>query len=1155
MEGKLVPTVSFAVPNFTLTSSFYGYRDTISGTVVEWYSTPTKPSVTKEFSLSSLPVGATIHSATASFTAGGSAYGGTTWQEGSTSKNLAVTVSGGSNKSITYEFRSNTGGSYSEAGSYHAGTMTFSNVQITVDYTEPFSKCSAPSAVSLNYTSRIPGETSILSWSGAGAGTNNPITGFQIYRATAVSGPYTSLGSKINHPSSAGSTSVTASSTNGETYYFKVLTFGTVSSFDSELSSVWASLKAEVSACSPPSAISRNGTDVAPGASKTLSWSGAAAGANNPILKYEVHRASSAGGTYSYLGETAGTSLAVTSPTGNNSSFFYKIKTLGTVSGYHSGLSSSYGVLTTTVTAPTPPTAVSVASGSDAAPGKTRTLSWTGAAAGSNDTIWGYHVFGSFNGGTYTFLAEVLTTGTGGSLVVTSALSSGTTTYKIKTLGNSFSLESGLSANYGSLTTITVKSTGKLDKTQVPADGASQITLTITPQLDTSYTHKVTWYIEPTNYTSGVRSLVAADYSDVMIIPAGWLAGIAQLSAIGTCVVETFNGSASLGSNTYTFTVTVPPASSFVLDKTTVEASGSATIRATVTAGHSSYSHEVLWQANDTYKSTNTIAAGVSYHQLTLPITWCNATPNSTTFSASCTVKTFKSSGSVLVGMDSKTFNFTVPASVVPAVSSFTAAQLEAYWGLYVKTKSRCRLTLNAAGAYGSQVNSFRVVGAAQDSLSQAYSTGVQWTSGYLQLFGSQTFTVTVTDSRGRSAQGTVSISVTDYALPSITSASYARATSSGVASNTGTYITAKATFTYSAIGSNAITAKAYYRQQGSSTWLPSGGTAITNNTAVTHGGASIALSYSYETKIDLTDAFATVTNLGSVPVATKVFDMRETRASFGRYATNDKELAIPADWDFVRGSTRASYEGHTHSYAPLTGTGASGTWPIAISGNAATATSAAAWTTARNLTIGSTAKSVNGSANVAWTLAEIGAAASAHSHTKANISDFPASMPASDVYTWAKAAAKPAYTSAEVGAAPASHTHSYAPLTGGGTSGSWPISITGSSASCTGNAATATNSTKLGGLALGAWAQGTQPPANQVLRTDASGYVNVGWLNTVSGTASGAPTRIYCSQDAYLRYYPPGDATLRRSMGVYITSGTANPSGGSSGDMYIQYI
>ena len=41
----------------------------------------------------------------------------------------------------------------------------------------------------------------------------------------------------------------------------------------------------------------------------------------------------------------------------------------------------------------------------------------------------------------------------------------------------------------------------------------------------------------------------------------------------------------------------------------------------------------------------------------------------------------------------------------------------------------------------------------------------------------------------------------------------------------------------------------------------------------------------------------------------------------------------------------------------------------------------------------------------------------SAHTHTKSQITDFPSSMPASDVYSWAKAATKPTYTAAEVGA------------------------------------------------------------------------------------------------------------------------------------------
>lgn len=43
------------------------------------------------------------------------------------------------------------------------------------------------------------------------------------------------------------------------------------------------------------------------------------------------------------------------------------------------------------------------------------------------------------------------------------------------------------------------------------------------------------------------------------------------------------------------------------------------------------------------------------------------------------------------------------------------------------------------------------------------------------------------------------------------------------------------------------------------------------------------------------------------------------------------------------------------------------------------------------------------------------------HTHTKSQITDFPTSMPASDVSAWAKASTKPTYTASEVGAVPTS--------------------------------------------------------------------------------------------------------------------------------------
>lgn len=120
-------------------------------------------------------------------------------------------------------------------------------------------------------------------------------------------------------------------------------------------------------------------------------------------------------------------------------------------------------------------------------------------------------------------------------------------------------------------------------------------------------------------------------------------------------------------------------------------------------------------------------------------------------------------------------------------------------------------------------------------------------------------------------------------------------------------------------------------------------------------------------------------------------------------------------------------------------------------------------WGTARTLTIGNSAKSVNGSGNVSWSLSEIGAASSSHTHTLSQISDLHSSWDAllkvapsgyvtrwpsisevtskqnlviklnggttegTNMFTYNATAAKTInITASTIGAAPSSHTHSY---------------------------------------------------------------------------------------------------------------------------------
>lgn len=68
------------------------------------------------------------------------------------------------------------------------------------------------------------------------------------------------------------------------------------------------------------------------------------------------------------------------------------------------------------------------------------------------------------------------------------------------------------------------------------------------------------------------------------------------------------------------------------------------------------------------------------------------------------------------------------------------------------------------------------------------------------------------------------------------------------------------------------------------------------------------------------------------------------------------------------------------------------------------------------NLTSDSTDQSLSAAQGKALKTLIDGKAPSSHTHTKSQITDFPTSMPASDVSAWAKAATKPSYTKAEVG-------------------------------------------------------------------------------------------------------------------------------------------
>jgi len=301
-------------------------------------------------------------------------------------------------------------------------------ITVTINWEYSYTACGAPTAVSVSATNVAPSAGVTLSWSGASAGISNGITGYQIYRSDSAGGSYSHIAT-VSTSSGSGSTTVTTPTGNGSSYYYKVLTLGSVGGYNSGQSSAYAVLTCSYSSPSAPTSVTIGGGTsayAASGTQLTLAWSGAGAGTNNPITGYHIYRDGA------YYAATTGTSYSVPAHGTAGNSYTYMVYTLGTFS--NSGASVGRTVYTYGV--PSAPTAISVSNATPDA-GTNVTLSWSGAGPGSFSDISGYQVYRATSaGGTYTYLGEMATTATSGSMQVTAHATMGLAYYyKVYTVG------------------------------------------------------------------------------------------------------------------------------------------------------------------------------------------------------------------------------------------------------------------------------------------------------------------------------------------------------------------------------------------------------------------------------------------------------------------------------------------------------------------------------------------------------------------------------------------------------------------------------------------------------------------------------------------------------------------------------------------------
>ena len=130
-----------------------------------------------------------------------------------------------------------------------------------------------------------------------------------------------------------------------------------------------------------------------------------------------------------------------------------------------------------------------------------------------------------------------------------------------------------------------------------------------------------------------------------------------------------------------------------------------------------------------------------------------------------CSLETFLADGTS-IGVATKTFTVTVPATVLPSIDSITLAEGEqSGFNVYVKTLSSVEATVTASGIYGSTISliTMQVEGALYTATSGVAESVIFNTSGTLPVL------ITATDSRGYQVSETRNITVYDFFKPSAT--------------------------------------------------------------------------------------------------------------------------------------------------------------------------------------------------------------------------------------------------------------------------------------------------------------------------------------------------------------------------------------------------
>ena len=261
---------------------------------------------------------------------------------------------------------------------------------------------------------------------------------------------------------------------------------------------------------------------------------------------------------------------------------------------------------------------------------------------------------------------------------------------------------------------------------------------------------------------------------------------------------------------------TIPRATVPSVDKPSLDCGS--VIKFTGTSASSNFSHKLYSSWNGEEKLIATLDKGstaVSY-SYAIPTSWEKNMPDTTSAIATFILETLN--GNTVIGRKSINATVQVRSGIVPTVGNPTIEDTNSIskaMGLYVQSQSCIKFTIPTSGNQGSTITSVST-----KFNGQTYS-GSTFTTQAIQDSGTLTYTITVTDSRGRTATKSGSINVVAYNPPSLTNVSAKRANSSYVIDeSSGTYALLHFKVGFTGLSNKNVTSfYIQYRASGATSW------------------------------------------------------------------------------------------------------------------------------------------------------------------------------------------------------------------------------------------------------------------------------------------------------------------------------------------------